>query len=431
MRTRGRASTVRWPRVEDEIERRLTDGGRDGWPLWERHVPRAAGCARPVRLRGQAVTVNTTTGEVGDTYRSADAPQGLIYKSCGTRRASVCPSCARTYQYDAYHLLKAGLAGSRSAGVARGRRAAPRRPADPDRAELRPRPLPPRQGRQADALPSSPRQAALPPWSAPLVQATAPALRRRHREAAVSRLLRPRRARGARTEELRALLWSDVDLLGRPDVTPPVPPEMAVWRSVRISGDTKTRRSRRTLALPARCVDVLPGHRRMQTRMQTRTRAEASEKWIDLGLVFPTRYGTPLDAADVRRDFRAAIGRGAHCREWTPDDWTPFAPVRQRRPHRGDLPPRRPPQHRGHGDRLPQAAAPGHPVRRDGHGSPVRGQQARAWRAVWRAGAPGTREPGSLAAGAGLWLRGSVGLRGLEPLTSSLSATPGGEPHLR
>ena len=111
------APSPRAPRVQDEIERRLTDGGRDGWLSWERHVTPAAGCARPVRLRGQAVTVNTTTGEVVDTYRSADAPDGLVYKPCGTRRASVCPSCARTYQYDAYHLLKAGLAGSRSAGV--------------------------------------------------------------------------------------------------------------------------------------------------------------------------------------------------------------------------------------------------------------------------------------------------------------------------
>jgi integrase len=121
---------------------------------------------------------------------------------------------------------------------------------------------------------------------------------------------------GARTEELRALLWSDVDLLGRPDLTPPVPPSMAVWRSVRASGDTKTRRSRRTLALPARCVDVLSAHSRLQARM----RAEAGEKWNDLGLVFTTRYGTPLDAADVRRDFRAAIDRA---RGIDADDWTP------------------------------------------------------------------------------------------------------------
>ena len=112
---------------------------------------------------------------------------------------------------------------------------------------------------------------------------------------------------GARTEELRALLWSDVDLLGRPDLNPPVPPSMAVWRSVRATGDTKTKRSRRTLALPARCVDVLSEH----SRLQARIRAEAGAKWVDLGLVFTTRYGTPLDSADVRRDFRAAIGRAA------------------------------------------------------------------------------------------------------------------------
>ncbi|WP_220503860.1 site-specific integrase [Microbispora sp. H13382] len=66
---------------------------------------------------------------------------------------------------------------------------------------------------------------------------------------------------GARTEELRALTWDHVDLEGLPDATPPVPPYVAVWRSVRAGGDTKTRKSRRTLALPQRCVDVLRQHR--------------------------------------------------------------------------------------------------------------------------------------------------------------------------
>jgi integrase len=62
---------------------------------------------------------------------------------------------------------------------------------------------------------------------------------------------------GARTEELRALTWDHVFLKGRPDFDPPQPPHIAVWRSVRRSGDTKTRKSRRTLALPARCVEAL------------------------------------------------------------------------------------------------------------------------------------------------------------------------------
>lgn len=45
---------------------------------------------------------------------------------------------------------------------------------------------------------------------------------------------------GARTEELRALTWSHVDLEGKPDANPPVPASIMVWRSVRASGDTKT-----------------------------------------------------------------------------------------------------------------------------------------------------------------------------------------------
>ena len=62
---------------------------------------------------------------------------------------------------------------------------------------------------------------------------------------------------GARTEELRALIWRNVDLAGNPDAVPSVPASIAIWRSVRSGGDTKTRRSRRTLALAQMCIDVL------------------------------------------------------------------------------------------------------------------------------------------------------------------------------
>jgi len=49
-------------------------------------------------------------------------------------------------------------------------------------------------------------------------------------------------------------------------------------------------------------------------------RSAAGAKWIDLGLVFSTRWGTPLDSADVRRDFRSAVGRarGVDAAAWTP-----------------------------------------------------------------------------------------------------------------
>jgi integrase len=60
---------------------------------------------------------------------------------------------------------------------------------------------------------------------------------------------------GVRTEEARALRWSEV---GLEEGT------VAVYRSVRAKGDTKTRKSRRLLKLPKRAVDTLKEHRKRQ-----------------------------------------------------------------------------------------------------------------------------------------------------------------------
>ncbi|AVT38008.1 tyrosine recombinase XerC [Plantactinospora sp. BB1] len=120
---------------------------------------------------------------------------------------------------------------------------------------------------------------------------------------------------GARTEELRALTWAHVDLDGRPDLDPPLPPSVQVWRSVRAGGDTKTRKSRRTLALPQRCVTALQAHREQQSRDQTR----AGRDWQPLGLVFTSTIGTALDAANVRRAFRRIVAlAGLDPAVWTP-----------------------------------------------------------------------------------------------------------------
>ena len=120
---------------------------------------------------------------------------------------------------------------------------------------------------------------------------------------------------GARTEELRALRWEHVHLDGDPDARAPLPAFMEVWRSVRKGGDTKTRTSRRTLALPARCVDAL----RRQRAQQAADRL-AREDWQESGLVFTTSAGTEMDAANVRRDLRRALALVPGIR---PEDWTP------------------------------------------------------------------------------------------------------------
>jgi len=64
-----------------------------------------------------------------------------------------------------------------------------------------------------------------------------------------------------------------------------------VWRSERYGGDAKTDKSRRTLALPQRCVEALRQHRTLQAR----DRLRAGELWQDHGLVFASTVGTPLD----------------------------------------------------------------------------------------------------------------------------------------
>lgn len=110
---------------------------------------------------------------------------------------------------------------------------------------------------------------------------------------------------GLRTEELRSILWTDVDLDAG---------TLAVYRSVRASGDTKTAKSRRVLKLPVKAVDALKGH----SARQAAARLEAGALWQDHGLVFASAVGTPLDAHNVRRSFRTITKTAGLGEQWTP-----------------------------------------------------------------------------------------------------------------
>ncbi|HEY1914293.1 MAG TPA: site-specific integrase [Streptosporangiaceae bacterium] len=119
---------------------------------------------------------------------------------------------------------------------------------------------------------------------------------------------------GLRTEEIRALRWEHVDLKGSPRKRPPIPPHVSVWRSVRSHGDTKTESSRRTLELPEAAVEALRGW----SKQQTGERQEAGAQWHDDDLVFTTVNGIALDAANVRRMFRAVCQAAGLGGDWTP-----------------------------------------------------------------------------------------------------------------
>jgi integrase len=96
---------------------------------------------------------------------------------------------------------------------------------------------------------------------------------------------------GIRPEEARALRWDHLDL----DTG-----TMAVWRSDRAGGDTKTPKSRRTLKLPQIAVDAL----RERKTAQAAARLKAGELWRGGDLVFTTQTGTMLTQHNIRREFR-------------------------------------------------------------------------------------------------------------------------------
>ncbi|MGH3659035.1 MAG: replication initiator, partial [Micromonosporaceae bacterium] len=111
---------IRWPsdrllrKAVTTTETAIDRGSRDDYWRWLDHVTPAAGCTRPIRLRGDyaIADINKTTGEI-TTRTTDDLPDKVIYTACGNRRASVCPGCAETYRADTYQLVLAGLNGGK------------------------------------------------------------------------------------------------------------------------------------------------------------------------------------------------------------------------------------------------------------------------------------------------------------------------------
>jgi integrase len=126
---------------------------------------------------------------------------------------------------------------------------------------------------------------------------------------------------GVRTEEARALRWDHVvawvDGQWRPVSEAGFDHGQVavfVWRAERAGGDTKTPKSRRTLALPRKCVEAL----REQRVRQAKDRLSAGPLWTDHNLVFASTVGTPLDDHNVRRQFRVITEAAGLGKTWVP-----------------------------------------------------------------------------------------------------------------
>lgn len=103
-------------RSSDVRQQAIARAARPDYPAWLHHVRAAAGCTQPIRLVGDLYTVRRTgpdSAEIVSHRSTEDMPDGAIYKPCGNRRASVCPSCSERYKRDAYHVVRAGLVGGK------------------------------------------------------------------------------------------------------------------------------------------------------------------------------------------------------------------------------------------------------------------------------------------------------------------------------
>jgi site-specific recombinase XerD len=89
---------------------------------------------------------------------------------------------------------------------------------------------------------------------------------------------------------------------------------VAVYRSQRHGGDTKTVKSRRTLKLSQTVTQALKDHKVSQAE----DRLKAGSAWQDHGLVFTSTVGTPLDRYNVRREFRNITEKAGLGRGWAP-----------------------------------------------------------------------------------------------------------------
>ena len=101
---------------------------------------------------------------------------------------------------------------------------------------------------------------------------------------------------GMRRSEVLGVRWTNVDLdAGTLAVVDTV--VMPVGRPILRLGETKSRRSRRLIALDARTVAVLRGHKKRQNKERLR----AGEAWNDLDLVFCDELGVVVNPATFTR----------------------------------------------------------------------------------------------------------------------------------
>ena len=96
----GRCSASIGRRIDhQQFEAFQAQGEQCGW------------CRHPIRIRGSVINRAGRSSRL--TFSTAELPDGVILKGCGSRRETRCPACAAVYRGDARQLVRAGLLGGK------------------------------------------------------------------------------------------------------------------------------------------------------------------------------------------------------------------------------------------------------------------------------------------------------------------------------
>jgi integrase len=107
---------------------------------------------------------------------------------------------------------------------------------------------------------------------------------------------------GLRRGEVLGLTWDAVDLVGdEPELY--VGEQLQRVRHELVLREVKTETSEAPIPLPGLCVTAL----NMRKRQQDSDRDKAGDGWVDSGLIFTSRHGTPIEPRNFNRSFERCI----------------------------------------------------------------------------------------------------------------------------